>query len=192
MKNSLLTVKLIFILSLVFSHESDAQITDGNWLIGGTGYFASNYSKRETSGSPNEVKGVMTVISPNIGYFLIDKLALGTGLSLSFSSPSGENNNSWGYSVGPFLRYYFLKPEKTLNFLTEVNYYFGQTWSDYTNDPRRSSTYGIKGGPVIFFRNNAALELTLNYFHSTSKREEENNTINKQFLISIGFQIHLK
>jgi hypothetical protein len=51
--------------------KSNSQITKKNWMVGGSGRLAS---QKETLNS-SEAKGFTIELSPNVGYFFIDKFA---------------------------------------------------------------------------------------------------------------------
>jgi hypothetical protein len=179
------TIKLFFLATLLFSGLANAQITKGNWMVGGTGSFSSENVK-DTNGN-TLASGNGFRINPDIGFFFIDKLAGGIQLSLSYGKPSGNTSN-FGYGIQPFVRYYFLEPEKLINVFAEASYGYNISKSE-----GQKSYYGrgytIKAGPAIFFNDSVALELTANY--NSSYLELTENHYNN-FTIGIGFQIHLE
>ena len=108
------TIKSIAIAFLFFTINTNAQITKGNWMVGGTGNL-TNYKSTFQSGNSEIIqKGYGLTISPNLGYFIIDNFAIGTKLIFSYSNPSGDNNNSYGYGISPFLKFYFRNEEKII------------------------------------------------------------------------------
>ena len=58
---------------------------------------------------------------------------------IGISKTNNSDSNS-GFSSGPFLRYYFLKPDKRINLLTEVNYFYGK--NDINTQIYVTKTYG--------------------------------------------------
>ena len=60
----------------------NGQITKGNWLVGGTGNFSSYENKSSSNGLENINKGFGINVSPNIGYFLANRFAVGSLLNL--------------------------------------------------------------------------------------------------------------
>src|ERR1700750_1300278 len=101
-------LKCIVICSLLFvSTISHAQISKGNWLIGGSVSFSSQHVYY--SGGPDYSTTNFTV-NPNIGYFIMDKLA--AGLDVSYVSNTtkafGTSATSSIFGIGPFIRYYLL------------------------------------------------------------------------------------
>ncbi len=173
--------KTLFIATLLFTMTANAQITEGNWMVGGNASFANSSAKTE-DGFTQSSTGIR--IAPNIGYFITDKFALGLKTSLGYSKSDG--GSGIGYGGGPFARYYFLNPERIVNLFAEADYRFGTTKSQGT-DSTSSSSYSFKAGPAIFFNSSAALELALYYNSSTLDK-----TVFNDYGLSIGFQIHLE
>jgi hypothetical protein len=95
---------LFFFIVLTHSLTLNAQITKGHWLVGGDASFLSSKTESEINGNTSETS--FLIITPNIGYFFIDKLAVGLDLQFSFVDP-GKSVNSQSYGFNPFLRYYF-------------------------------------------------------------------------------------
>jgi hypothetical protein len=180
--NKMKTIKTLFFATLLFTLTTNAQITKGNWMVGGSAYFNSYNAK---NGKGEEIqKGTSVNLQPNIGYFFYNNFAGGLSAGYGISKTNNDASNS-GFSVGPFLRYYFLKPEKRVNLLAEVDYYYGK------NFDRRdfSTSYGLKAGPVIYFNSSVGLELLAKYDHNyySSGADTTNN-----FQIGLGLQIHLE
>lgn len=78
----------------------------GNFMIGGSAGFS--HSKNNLSCSKN------FDLAPNIGYFIIDGLAVGATPMYSYSNIKPYNNNSFSlktishtFSIAPFVRYIF-------------------------------------------------------------------------------------
>ncbi len=171
--------KLFFILTLFSFLTSNAQITKRNWMVGGTGSFYSAQLKDNNMTSSS----IGLELRPNLGLFVIDKFAL--GITPLFAYNKTENNSSViSYGIGPYARYYFLKPENRINVLTHVGYsYYG---NNSTNDT--SSALDFKAGPVLFFNSSVALEMTLNY----NLNNLDSSTKYNIFSLGLGFQIHLE
>jgi hypothetical protein len=179
--------KSLFLFSLLICFTTQAQITKGNFLVGGTGGFSKYKSTIVNDNSGAAQKGVGLQIAPNVGYFVVDNFVTGVGLGYSYSNPSGNNNNSSSYSLGPFARYYFLKPEKMINPFFQASYSFSKGKSE-NGGKFSNSGYGLKAGTAIFFNSSVALELGINYTYSNS------DNVVKIYDLSfiMGFQIHLE
>lgn len=177
MKKTILFIFFFFI----FHFFSYAQIEKSFWMLGGEARFSSFHSSQE--GGYDNPRGNGFAISPNIGYFINDNLAIGAKIDLLVT------NGGTGIGGGPFLRYYFLDNKKILNFFLEGRAGYGYAFPKTSNDRYTSYSYGFKGGPVIFLNENIGLELVCDY--SIGKAiQEKINTDN--FYTTIGLQIHLK
>lgn len=187
---------LIFLITF-FTTITNAQITKGNWMVGGDASFSTSDTYSNIGDETKIVERAVN-ISPNIGYFAIDKLA--TGIRLDYR---GVFNPNYGFGdistnsigLGPFVRYYFLKPEKRVNIFLEMSYGFGKTFyngsiisADYVT---KNTTFTIMGGPVIYFNSSVSMELSVQY-SSTRKIFEVQDLTNNVFQIGLGFQIYLE
>jgi hypothetical protein len=181
------TIKLFFLATLLFSGFANAQITKGNWMVGGSGSFTNYKSTFENNNTEITQTGNGMRLSPDLGYFIIDKIALGTFLSFGYSNPSGDNNNSHGFGISPFVRYYFRKSDKMINPFLQTSYGFSEGKSE-SGGTNKSNGYNIKGGSAIFFNSSVALELTVEYDSSKYNSNSKSNNCT----IGIGFQIHLE
>ncbi len=179
------TLKSIFIALVLFTISSNAQITKGNWMVGGTAsYNNTTFESTSSNGNTTNGKGSNIIVSPTVGYFLANNFA--SGLSGNFSLSMPENGkNTTGYGIGPFARYYLLKTEKTVNVLTQVAYYYGADSND-----NKSNELNFKAGPVVYFNSSVGLEFTFNYAISKFSNQTSDSTI-RNFSIGFGFQIHL-
>ena len=171
----------ILFLLLIFLTKAYSQITKGNWLVGGSGTVSRQQEKLIGS----EVKSTNIQLSPDLGYFIFDKFSVGLRPNFGYidlkTSTYHSQTTSW--AVGPFARYYFLPDENKTNLFTETAYQYLSS-----SDGGSQNLFLFSGGPVIFFNNSVALELTANYkifrIHNTE-------TSSKTFFIAIGLQVHL-
>jgi hypothetical protein len=168
---------------LFFSTTLNAQILKGNWMMGGDATFSTN---KETYPELT-FKTTSFGVSPNVGYFIIDKLAIGSSARLSYvieDNSTTERTNNFNYGIGPFVRYYFLKPEKTINVFSEVSYYFEKVNQTDT----KGNSIKIKAGAVYFLNSSVGLEVALNYLNQKVNNYMTNNAV----FLGVGFQIHLE
>jgi hypothetical protein len=181
-------LNLFFIAIALFTFSNtNAQITKGNWMVGGSGSFTNYNSTYYNNNVETTQTGYGFNISPNLGYFIADNFAVGTVVGFSFSNPSGKNNNSHGYGLAPFVRYYFRKSDKMINPFLQTSYGFNEGKSDFGGS-NKSSGYNVKGGSAIFLNNSVALELSVDYNSSKNNAKSKSNN----FIVGIGFQIHLE
>jgi hypothetical protein len=173
-----------FFLSIVFINFltiSNAQLTKGYWLVGGNGTI----SKQQEKLLGSDVTSTIVQLSPNLGYFLIDKFSI--GLRPGFEHVNRKTNTfhsrTTSWAVGPFARYYFLPSENRTNIFFETAYqYFSSSNGGSQN------LFLFSGGPVIFFNESVGLELTTNYKIFRIQNAEASS---KTFFIAIGLQVHL-
>jgi hypothetical protein len=104
---------------ILIAISAEGQITKKNWMVGGTGVFATD----DQVINDINVKSISIDIFPRVGYFIIDKLALGSLFSFRYNTLKyiGVNSHSTSIGIGPFVRYYFLDTEKRINIFSEVN-----------------------------------------------------------------------
>lgn len=93
---------LLFTIVVALVLNADAQTEKGKWILGGTAAYES--AKR---GADPKASQYLSII-PNIGYFVSDNFALGTGIGYSyqktgFAIPTGQND---AVVINPFGRYY--------------------------------------------------------------------------------------
>ena len=176
---------LLIIASFFLIKNSNSQITKGNWLVGGSAIYSSiNYS----STSSARYKQIDFQISPIIGYFLKDNFAIGIKPSVTYGS-NGFNNSSTIIAVGPFVRYYFLKPENIFNLFMEGNYAYGNIKAKNQGPGQKLSTFSFAAGPVFYFNSTVGLEFIISYTNSVVKGFSGHNS---RVMFGIGFQIHLE
>jgi hypothetical protein len=178
-------MKTLFLLSSLFlTHVIHAQITKSYWLVGGSGSFSSTGNNRVGGNKESRVQ-----VAGDIGYFVVDKLAL--GLKPGFFRL--KNRGDFGvikvntYNIGPFVRYYFLSPEKALNLFTELGYDFGKNTSNNLESRSFNEFLGT-AGVAAFFNSSVALEFTLGYSSFGYNTSGRTNSV----LAGIGFHYHCK
>lgn len=185
----------VFLLGLstcLFS--ANAQLTKKNWLVGGSGKFSSITSTSVLSNTSVDSKYTLLTFSPNIGYFILDKFAIGLKSSINWEksisySPGYSTSNQTNVLAGPFLRYYFLKSDNTMNFLLEPSFQYGPYRAG--DEKGNSNIFSALTGPVIFFNSSVGLEILAGYSFLNLKTGRQ-SAERKTFLVSIGFQIHLE
>jgi hypothetical protein len=176
-------LKIMTATMVLFASIASAQITKGNWMVGGVGSF-STYEFKDND-TQSITKGIEFQIQPNIGYFFFDQFAAGLTLPLNYNKIDGGTTNI-SYGGKPFVRYYFLKSEKKVNFLTEAN--FGFNFSKANNlDSSFGIDYELKIGTAIFLNSSIAFEILTSYFKNNLTGFD-----GTEFGLQLGFQIHLE
>ncbi len=191
--------KLIFIIVLVlqtaFAHS---QINKGQWLVGGNllgMYQNSNYSGNNT------YSNFTFQVSPDIGYFICNQLALGIRGIASESLSIYEFNNSstdkiltTTLNIGPYLRYYFYPNIEKINFFADVAYEYGNSQFQYiytTNTnifSSKSNNFNVRIGPAYFLNPNTSLMIIMEYQYT---KYVDNSISRNSISVGVGFQIHL-
>ena len=184
------------VLTILFSTASMAQLTKGNWLMGGN----ASYSAQKSRGQNTIVSDTKLLdIQSNVGYFIIDKLAGGLIINgqlyhIKYPQPDGSIGEEWRNSIGtgPFIRYYFLSTDNRINIFSAANFLYTFNWgkSSYTstyND--NASSYEISGGAVVFLNTSVGAEVSLGY---NKKSYTDFDSKGEGIVFRIGFQIHLE
>ena len=197
---------LLLFTTFFLCKHSYCQLEKGTWLINGTGNFSSsNYNFKNTPLNTSQKSTSLNIkLTPSVAFFVIDKLAVGVKPSISFEKAEGgdlydSNGNiiaSGGsskitrFDVGPFIRYYFLEKEKTVNVFTESGYQYGIN-KGFGFAVQRDIFF-INIGTEIFFTSSVGLEFTLGYL----SKKEKNGTLSTQtqntIQAGIGFNFHLQ
>ncbi|GAA4895636.1 hypothetical protein GCM10023311_20480 [Flaviramulus aquimarinus] len=186
------TLTLFFFIVFTTLCTVNAQITKGNWMVGGDASL--NIDKSEgtsSSGFTSTTKAFSLRVTPNIGYFIIDKFAVGVSPFLGLSNPDGANNNVTNYGIGPFMRYYFLKTENRINLFAHTSYFLAKT-KNQSGASGDLKSFEFKMGPVLYFNSSVGLELTLSYKNDNQNSSSGSEIIFDRISFNIGFQIHLE
>lgn len=169
------------------------QITRGQFLLGGSIRFESvkeNYNLGDTYKETN------FFLSPDIGYFFLNKMA--GGVRIDFSSYKLNSSNvEWHKTttaISPFVRYYFLPVAAKVNAFLDVGYLHSKSkWHSYS-DPAysdKSKGFQVLVGPSIFLTDQIALEFALGYRHTKSDEWGSEPTESATISSGLGLQIHL-
>lgn len=149
-----LSITCLLLFALVTS--SFAQTEEGSFLIGGTAGFNNQFEDGDDIFSFD--------LSPNVGLFVADDIALGANISVGYAS-FGEFNQTT-LTLAPFGRIY-IGASDNMKFLVEASggYLYARVGGDLINDPEGVNGYIVSGGPgVAFFLNeNVAIEGILGY-----------------------------
>jgi hypothetical protein len=174
--------KIFLIATLLLGICSNAQIVKGNWMMGGS---ASFYNSKNTAGDTGNSSTGFS-LSPKVGYFVIDKLAIGTLGQFSYDFTNENTKSGYSYTVAPFVRYYFLEKEKPINIFSEVSYDILRA----SNTNYKTDNLNLKAGGVFFLNSSIGLEVALNYFKQKNTGDYPSQI--RIIYLSVGFQIHLE
>lgn len=165
MRKTIFTLLSAFAFLLAAQTVSAQTVSKGAWMIGGTAGFSSTKFKS----SDNSVS--MLNISPSIGLYVIDDLAVGLGLSYASVSFDGDSESST--SLSPFVRYYVVNP------------IFLQAGVDLGLDEGSGMAVNAALGYSWFLNDNVAIEPQL--FYQNFNRDGEVGDFST-FGLAIGIQ----
>ncbi|MCO5236309.1 MAG: hypothetical protein M9933_08575 [Chitinophagaceae bacterium] len=184
---------IVALCMLLYGFVADAQITKGNWMMGGdASYYQESYI--ENGESKNIYRKID--LEPNVAYFLYDKIATGINLNVIFTKDKNLSTDRVNmqnvYKVGPFMRYYFLDTDNKINLFTGA----GASYAIQTSRSQgshigefRSISYSFSAGTVVFLNTSIGMEFLLAYNNSDAIKIDSRD---KTFQFRIGFQIHLE
>jgi Outer membrane protein beta-barrel domain len=154
----------------------NAQTQQGDWMVGGN--FRLNTSDNNTQ----------IAFTPNVGAFVIDNLALGGNINLSYSKSGNNKYTSFGF--GPFARYYFTTQNQTVRPIVQGSFSYLSTKSkigNTTSSTNTGSNYFIGGGAAMFISNNVSIDALMGYDHTKYKSFNGSGG----FAFNIGFQVYI-
>lgn len=179
MKRSLL---LVLVLASAF-HTADAQFNRGRFLAGGSLGFSSQKT--------NDISNRSFSFQPNVGFFVVDNLAIGADLSISvFSFEDGQTQSfskTQSFSFDPFVRYY-LKPG--IFGEGSVGFGKGKIESDQIGSSGDYSLFNwsLGVGYAWFLNDHVALEPVIRYENS---KFEGRDFSTSGLALQIGLQVYL-
>ncbi|WP_027372524.1 outer membrane protein [Chryseobacterium sp. UNC8MFCol] len=204
--------KLLLAGAVALFRLSNAQMTKGDWVISGNTGMGFNNTTSTIKVAGQSIDGPKTntfSISPSVGYFVIDKLAVGVELSYLTTTTKFEGNKSTSstFSVMPTATYYFTNSTKFVPFLGAGIGYSSNTTkfkSDggYIGDPllqNETTTDGlawkVKGGVTYMATPSLGLNLGLSYDQFSNKETVLNKEVKtnvKTFGVNIGMSYFIR
>ena len=197
--------KILLMLSFCVFGFANAQTEKGSWVISGstTLGFNSVSTKYKVDGNTIDGPKISTfTITPSVGYFVIDKLAV--GLDLGFTSmttklaegPYNYKSTKSTFSILPTATYYFKSDSKFMPYLgAGLGYGSTKTKEDgedsYTVD---GFSWKAKGGIAYLITDKVAVDLGLSFNQFSNKESEYGYDIKTKintFGVSAGFSIFL-
>ena len=195
-------MKKIFLFAFAvscFVYSYSQNFSQGSKMVGGSIGLDFKTLKQDVPGAGTQTDGSLTNISfnPTGGYFIIDGVAAGAGLS--FVSTTFKPDGTTGkvvlsqVSFSPFGRYYH-----TSGVFGHLGFDLGSAKDEDSiggnTNKDKYSVFGIRfgAGYAIFLNDNVAVEPTLMY-ESTSMKDKATDVkdINNGLVIRIGFNIFL-
>jgi len=188
---------------------SNAQMTKGDWVISGnTGFGFNNVTtKVKAEGQSADGPKVSTFsLTPSVGYFVIDKLAVGIDLGLTSATTKyeGTKSTTTSFSVMPTATYYFTNDSKFVPFLGagigyasvknkgEVNF-MGLSSSDETTTD--GLAWKVKGGVTYMATQSLGVNLGVSYDQFSNKETYMGTDVKTKvntFGVNVGFSYFIK
>jgi outer membrane protein len=185
---------------LLFVFSVHGQTTRGTILIGGESNFdlsTMNSKWKSDDGSGTHGNIIRFGISPRIGFFIIDNLAVGVKLPIGFQFQEDKNNDkfsSTSLGISPFLKYYF----GTSNIKPYLNGSIGFSNMTMKDDPDIGATnkttvgvfsYELGGGFGVFLNDKVSLDIGIGYNYSSYKEKENNDNNYRDIYSGIGLGV---
>ncbi len=193
--------KLVLVVALVASSTlSYAQCEKGKIMVGGESslsFTSLSHKLKDDNGSVNDGSTTNIDFTPQVGYFIMDGLAVGLALPISYENDEAQNGNkdkTTTFIMAPFVRYYF--GSSSLRPFVQGAVGFGSL----TNKEERVGNpvvetkasifmWDIAGGVAYFFNEHVSVDAALSY-GSTSYKVKENNPNNTKYISSgFGFKV---
>ena len=190
---------LIIVLAFFCLNTSFGQLKKDNWLLMGGGSFYACKQESNTTNLTYYTRELNASFLSSIGYFVNDKFVIGIGNRLSaekyqlIGQDVGIQN--FRFSLGPFLRYYFLPDDKNFNIFTDIDYQLGIN-SNFGEYKGKHNLFSVSPGLEVFFNSTVGLHLKMGYSKKVSSAyglpSDEQKGISNGFESSIGISIHLE
>lgn len=197
LKKTVMKLTLTCITILICSVHSYAQLNKGNWLVGGVGNFTSTKNSYSNPSISQMADVIFLNLSPDIGYFFIDKLSVGIKPGFTWNKTEvlpinggGGSSNIKRFEVGPFIRYYLLNADNPYNILADISYQFGTARNKPANG--NISTFSISAGPVIYFNTSVGLEVLIGYYQKNEEFKNSYSSGQKGLQVGVGFHFYLE
>ncbi|MEJ5104191.1 outer membrane beta-barrel protein [Chryseobacterium sp. MYb328] len=208
--------KLLLASAIVLFGLSNAQMTKGDWVISGnTGMGFNNIATTVKVGgkSTDSPKVNMFSITPSVGYFVIDKLAVGIDLGYVNRTTKYDDVKSTNstFSVMPTATYYFTNSSKLVPFLgAGIGYGSNKEKASFSGirngiyDPiliqdTETTTDGlawkVKGGVTYMATSSLGINLGISYDQFSSKETIMNTEVKTNintFGVNVGFSYFIK
>lgn len=197
--------KLFLTGALALFAAVNAQMEKGSWVISGsTNLGYNNVTTKYSSGNVSATDPSVSTfnVTPSVGYFVQDKLAV--GLDLGFSSVSQKDGSDKTTisttSVLPNAVYYFKNASTIVPYLgAGVGYASTKVSETYNNKTDSDSIDGFawkaKGGVVFLINQTVGIDLGLGYNQFTNKQTvlgTEYKTTVGTFGVNAGLSVFLK
>ena len=189
-------IALLFLPFGILPVTSYGQISSGTIIVGGGLNYNNSDFHNKSDNSNYKTRNFS--VSPSVGIFITQNLAVGAGLGLNTQKQNGGSGvqyKAFGYSFGPFVRYYKFIGEKTAiygNAAFEYGKVTGKTRhneADYVPaNEEKNLGASFTPGLTYFATPKIALEISLGSVGFYSKESKNNlNTYSYEQINNSGF-----
>ena len=207
--------KLLVLGAVALFGAMNAQTEKGSWVVGGSttlGFNSANTKYKYDGQSEDGPKVSTFTITPSVGYFVIDKLAIGVDLGYTSlttkmeESFMGTNYSAKStlstFSILPTATYYFKSDSQILPYLGVGAGYstskekFTQTGggSNEYEDNLNGFAWKGKGGIVFLLTPSIGIDLGVSYMGSNGKYDDDSDAKvqTNTFGVNVGISVFLK
>lgn len=197
--------KVILVGAIALCGVMNAQMEKGSWVIGGSTTLGfNNVSTKYSAGNDSSTEPSVSTftLTPSVGFFVQDKLAI--GLDLGFVSMT-QKDGDYKYtlsslSVIPTATYYFKSGTNLVPYLgAGIGYASTKVTETYQGDSDSETVDGLtwkaKGGLVYLINQNVGVDLGLSYNQFANKETVEGTeykTTVGTLGVNVGLSIFLK
>ncbi len=199
--------KLFLVGALALFGAMNAQTEKGSWVAGGSTTLGFNNANSKVKSNGNSVDGpkISTfTVTPSVGYFVINKLAI--GIDLGFNSlTSKQDQSEMGisyhskstvstFSVMPTATYYFKSDSKLLPYLgAGLGFASSKTKSEISGGYSNSSEFKndgfawkAKGGLIYLITPSIGIDLGVSFNQVSSSEDYPNYIFNGFGVVQSG------
>jgi len=197
---------LVGVTFLSFAFSLKGQTEEGGILIGANtnlnfSYMNSNWKSDNGDGDMGST--INLEVSPKVGYFVLDGMAVGLEVPISYSMQENANEDKYtttSFAGTPFLRYYFGSTNVKPYLHGQVGYGMAKIHYDpaygFSDDfSANMFLYEVGGGVGFFINETICIDLGIGYASVAikSKEDNENNyrTITSGLQMAIGIAVVL-
>ncbi|WP_426474448.1 OmpW family outer membrane protein [Chryseobacterium balustinum] len=201
--------KLLLVGAIALCGLSNAQMSKGDWVISGnTGMGFNNVNTTfKAEGQSEDGPKVSTFsVTPSVGYFVIDKLAVGIDLGFTTATTKydGEKTTTTSFAVMPTATYYFANDSKFVPFLgagvgyasvknkASVDFMGVSESEEVTTD---GLAWKVKGGVTYMATQSLGINLGVGFDQFSNKESYEGIDLKTKvstFGVNVGFSYFIK
>lgn len=201
--------KLLLASAVVLFGMSNAQMTKGDWVFSGNtgaGFNQVNTKFKAEGISLDGPKMSTFSFSPSVGYFVIDKLAIGLEATVLSTTTKydGDKETTTALGILPNATYYFVNDSKVVPYLG-AGIGYGSVKNSYKSDfidnsfSDETTTDGlawkVKGGITYMATQSLGINLGASYDQFSNKETYDNVEVKTNvntFGVNVGFSYFLK